>query len=256
MPSGEEVAQLCHHIFSPMQRHVYLGQDGGYPAGLSDEGVTPRARLPRHGGYPCVAVLVTCPSTRVSDAVLLIAGSWERHHRLLNTPVGPWRIRRLRFVTPCVTARWSLVLNSPHAARGLLRNCVILAPGHLFLVGLISRHWAAPWPSWSTLLSLCPVLTRPGARFLPREAARAPCVAGLLTNSLFGVYSRALRPSVAALCPSLFECCCREYFCEEHDRWAHWYELDPMLPVQAWSEATMEILVIAVGPQPAAEGQE
>ena len=35
---------------------------------------------------------------------------------------------------------------------------------------------------------------------------------------------------------------------EEHDQWAHRYEPNPVLPLQAWSEATMEILVRAVGP--------
>ena len=38
------------------------------------------------------------------------------------------------------------------------------------------------------------------------------------------------------------------YFREEHDPWAHRYEPDAVLPVQAWSEATMETLVRAVGP--------
>ena len=39
-----------------------------------------------------------------------------------------------------------------------------------------------------------------------------------------------------------------QQFREEHDRWAHKYEPSPVLPVQAWSEANMEILVQAVGP--------
>ena len=39
-----------------------------------------------------------------------------------------------------------------------------------------------------------------------------------------------------------------QYFREQHDHGAHLYEPDPVLPVQAWSEGTMEILLMAVGP--------
>ena len=39
-----------------------------------------------------------------------------------------------------------------------------------------------------------------------------------------------------------------QQFRQEHDRWAHRYEPEPVLPVQAWSEATMGLLVRAVGP--------
>ena len=47
-----------------------------------------------------------------------------------------------------------------------------------------------------------------------------------------------------------------QQFCEELDRWAQRYEPDPVLPVQAWSEATMEMLVRAVGPQACRTGAQ
>ena len=39
-----------------------------------------------------------------------------------------------------------------------------------------------------------------------------------------------------------------QHFREEHGPWAHRYEPDAVLPLEAWSEAIMEILVRAVGP--------
>ena len=39
-----------------------------------------------------------------------------------------------------------------------------------------------------------------------------------------------------------------QQFRTEHDQWAQHWEPDPILPVQQWMEATMEMLVRAVGP--------
>ena len=150
VPSEQEVAQPCRHIVSPTQCHVYLGQEGGYPAGLSRKGLPPCSCLPSHGVYPRFAVLVTCPSTRVLASVLLIAGSRERRLCRLHEPQGPWWLYRLCSTPPCRTDQD----NSPHAARCLLDTRVTLLPWHSLLVGLILRHWAVAWLSCSALPSL------------------------------------------------------------------------------------------------------
>ena len=176
----------------------------------------PRAGLPRHGVYPRIAVLVTCLGTSLSDSALLIAGLWERHLRRLHAARGPWWLRRLRSAPPRATALWSLVLSSPHAVRRLPRTRVTVVLGHLLLVGLILRHWAATRLSLPAPLSLHSVSgPLPEHQFLPGGAARASCLAGLEFDSMSWVFSRALRPSVSARCPSLFEQRCRVpvYFC-------------------------------------------
>ena len=138
-----------------------------------------------------------------------MAGSRKHRRRRRHKARGPWRLRGFRIVPPRVASLSSFVLSSPHAASRLLRSRVRLASGHLLLVGLFSRHWAAPWPSCSALLSLCS-LFRPRSAGTPLSPPRsgttwAPRLGGRVSNFLSGVYSRALGPGVAASCPSLLE---------------------------------------------------